>query len=258
VGGQDAGGSGRGALAGDRAIHDRRRDDAHSTTCRRERSGRRVPPVETTLWHVRALLQGYVLEEDSDIHLLLLDPQTRAPMIAEIPASYCAPKVYAARFDAARQAVQNLGHHAARLHRIWWLDYHGAAMPLVDVWGLRILGLRTRAARRGAERRRVASRHAHRAGDVETRRRLTYGTYTPIAFAPVSTNQRLPSGERQSAGLTVGRSDRDLSERAAGRDLAEFVSGVSVNQRLPWDRGRSSRVGCLRRHDVLGDSLRPA
>jgi hypothetical protein len=97
--------------------------------------GDRVPPVETTLWHVRALLQGYVLEEDSDIHLLLLDPQTRAPMIAEIPASYCAPKVYAARFDAARQAVQNLGHHAARLHRIWWLDYHGGAMPLVDVWG---------------------------------------------------------------------------------------------------------------------------
>ncbi len=95
----------------------------------------RVPPVETTLWHVRALLQGYVLESDSDIHLLLLDPQTRVPMIGEIPAAFCAPKAYAAQFDAARQAVQNLGSHEATLHRIWWLDYRGAQMPLVDVWG---------------------------------------------------------------------------------------------------------------------------
>ena len=100
-----------------------------------EHLGDRVPPVETMLWHVRALLQGYALEEDSDIHLLLLDPHTRAPMIGEIPAPFCAPKGYAERFDAARQAVQRLGRHAAVLHRVWWLDYRGAAMPLVDVWG---------------------------------------------------------------------------------------------------------------------------
>lgn len=95
----------------------------------------RRPPLETTLYHLRARLQGYVLEEDGDYHLLLLDPHTGQHMIGEIPAPYCAPTAQAAAFANARATVERIGHHVARFRRIWWLDYRGATPPLVDVWG---------------------------------------------------------------------------------------------------------------------------
>ena len=95
----------------------------------------RRAPVETTLYHLRARLQGYVLEQDGDVHLLLRDPQTGAHMIGEIPAPYCAPGARAATFAHARAAVKSIGRHAAMPRRIWWLDYRGATPPLVDVWG---------------------------------------------------------------------------------------------------------------------------
>jgi hypothetical protein len=97
---------------------------------------RRTAPVETTLWHVRVRLQGYSLEQDSDIHLLLRDPLGGQAMIGEIPAGFCSPEKYAAQYDAARREVERIGRHAAILERVWWLDYHGRQMPLVDVWGV--------------------------------------------------------------------------------------------------------------------------
>ena len=96
----------------------------------------RVPPVETTLWHVRVRLQGYSLEQDSDIHLLLRDPLSGHAMIGEIPAGFCSPEKYAGEFEAARREVERIGRHAAILERVWWLDYRGRQMPLVDVWGI--------------------------------------------------------------------------------------------------------------------------
>jgi hypothetical protein len=95
----------------------------------------RRSPVETTLWHVRARLQGYVQEPDGDMHLLLRDPHTGEAMIGEIPAPYCSPPNHAAQYAAARGAVERIGRHAARPHRIWWLDYRGATPPLIDAYG---------------------------------------------------------------------------------------------------------------------------
>ena len=48
----------------------------------------RVPGMETSMWRVRAELVGYRIEEDSDYHLVLRDPQTSQEMVAEIPAPY--------------------------------------------------------------------------------------------------------------------------------------------------------------------------
>ncbi|HKU81689.1 MAG TPA: hypothetical protein VJP76_05920, partial [Candidatus Tumulicola sp.] len=89
----------------------------------------RKAPVETTFYHVRARLQGYVVEEDGDIHLLLRDPHTNQSMIGEIPAPYCAPGAHAAAFSNARAAVKAIGRHAAIPNRVWWLDYRGATPP---------------------------------------------------------------------------------------------------------------------------------
>jgi len=48
----------------------------------------RVAPVETTVWSVTATLTAYVLEDDSDYHLILQDAQGRT-MITEIPDPGC-------------------------------------------------------------------------------------------------------------------------------------------------------------------------
>ena len=48
----------------------------------------RIPPVETTVFVVNATLTSYSLEEDSDYHLVLSDPQGNT-MIVEIPSPGC-------------------------------------------------------------------------------------------------------------------------------------------------------------------------
>lgn len=93
----------------------------------------RFAPVEDTLFGTRAYLVGYRVENDSDYHLELRDPQSGATLVAEIPAPYCTAR-YANVFAAARAAVDRIGQHTAT-QRWWWLDYHGATPPLVEVYG---------------------------------------------------------------------------------------------------------------------------
>ena len=94
----------------------------------------RVPPLETTLWRVHASLLGYRVEIDSDLHLVLTDPETGRTMIGEIPAPFCTNSPRAPLFKTARTSVQKIGHHVAT-NRWRWLDYHGAAPPSVVVEG---------------------------------------------------------------------------------------------------------------------------
>lgn len=56
---------------------------------RRGPAGSRGRGVESTVYRVRALLVAAKVEADSDIHLVLADPQTRQTMIAELPALGC-------------------------------------------------------------------------------------------------------------------------------------------------------------------------
>jgi hypothetical protein len=95
----------------------------------------RLPPLETTLWRVRARLIGYKLEPDSDFHLVLADPVTGASMVAEIPASYCTASPEGKKFATARANVIRIGHHPAEARHFWWLDYHGATPPTVTIIG---------------------------------------------------------------------------------------------------------------------------
>ena len=95
----------------------------------------RLPPLETTLWRVRARLIGYRLEPDSDFHLVLADPATGDSMIAEIPASYCTTSPEAQNFTAARASVVRIGKHPAEKRYFWWLDYRGATPPTVTITG---------------------------------------------------------------------------------------------------------------------------
>jgi hypothetical protein len=51
----------------------------------------RIPPFEMHTYVVQAVLLGWKLEADSDLHLVIAEPANhRATMIAEIPASGCA------------------------------------------------------------------------------------------------------------------------------------------------------------------------
>src|SRR6266581_833309 len=51
----------------------------------------RVAPFETHLYAVSAVLVGWKLEADSDLHLVIAEPRhLRATMVAEIPAAGCA------------------------------------------------------------------------------------------------------------------------------------------------------------------------
>jgi hypothetical protein len=68
----------------------------------------RVPGVETTTYRVRARLLGFKVESDSDVHLVIADPQSGGTMIAEFPASYCtvgAPQHDRTLMAQARQAL---------------------------------------------------------------------------------------------------------------------------------------------------------
>jgi hypothetical protein len=65
----------------------------------------RFGPVEITTYRVKALLLGYRLEDDEDLHLVLADPNNPTKtMIAEIPASDC---VRDPAFGAKLQKMRN-------------------------------------------------------------------------------------------------------------------------------------------------------
>ena len=51
--------------------------------------GPRVAPAETTVYRVHALLTDYKAENDSDDHLVLLDPGGAGTLVAEIPSPSC-------------------------------------------------------------------------------------------------------------------------------------------------------------------------
>ena len=79
---------------------------------------RRVPPVKTTLWTLRALLVGYRLESDSDFHLVLADPSDPPhTMIGEIPAAFCTDSSKAAAFARAREGVVAIERHTVPIER---------------------------------------------------------------------------------------------------------------------------------------------
>jgi hypothetical protein len=69
----------------------------------------RIRPVETSTYRVRAQLVAFKIEEDSDIHLVIADPNSGGTMIAEFPAPFCVgktnPAAAAAEMKAARGAI---------------------------------------------------------------------------------------------------------------------------------------------------------
>jgi hypothetical protein len=71
-------------------------------------SGRRVAPVETTIWTVHASLLATKVESDEDIHLVIAQPHHLAhTMIVEFPATDCtvgASPRHRAQMRAARAA----------------------------------------------------------------------------------------------------------------------------------------------------------
>jgi hypothetical protein len=65
---------------------------------------RRLRPVETTRWQIRARLLWFKIESDSDVHLVVADPVSGGTMIVEFPAATCV----GARAPAkARQLMKN-------------------------------------------------------------------------------------------------------------------------------------------------------
>lgn len=68
----------------------------------------RTPPVETTIYTVRAKLVSMKVEEDSDMHLVIADPTTGGTMIVEFPSDGCTTSTITklrSKIRAARQAL---------------------------------------------------------------------------------------------------------------------------------------------------------
>jgi hypothetical protein len=96
----------------------------------------RVRPVETTVYSVTATLTDYVMEDDSDYHLVLRDPQGRS-MIVEIPDPGCVgqsspfrPAISQARADFDGKLSATTGFKTANVAvRVtgvgFWDDNHG-------------------------------------------------------------------------------------------------------------------------------------
>jgi hypothetical protein len=93
----------------------------------------RVPPVETTLWIVRARLVGYRLENDADYHVIIADLHSGRTMLAEIPSPDCVQSRQRL-FAAERTFVDALGGHKASSDN-WDLTRGDKAAPIVDVVG---------------------------------------------------------------------------------------------------------------------------
>ncbi len=79
----------------------------------------RVAPVEETVYQLRAILTDYKIENDSDEHLVLLDPGGSGTLVAEIPAPSCLGSASAfgeaiamarAAFDARFHATDRYQH----------------------------------------------------------------------------------------------------------------------------------------------------
>jgi hypothetical protein len=66
----------------------------------------RRPPIETRTWKVSAHLVGFKREADSDIHLVIADPNTGGTMIVEFPASTCVGTKAHARARTLIQAAR--------------------------------------------------------------------------------------------------------------------------------------------------------
>jgi hypothetical protein len=82
----------------------------------------RVAPTEYHVFMVRALLLGWKVETDSDIHLVLAAPgDTTLTMIAEIPNIACAGSdvalVYHGMLEARAAALKRLGTPTAKFKR---------------------------------------------------------------------------------------------------------------------------------------------
>ena len=73
-------------------------------------SRRRVGPIELHVFVLRARLARVIVEDDSDLHLVLRDLEDdRKTLVAEIPHPGCtADRVLGARFEAARQALRRV------------------------------------------------------------------------------------------------------------------------------------------------------
>ena len=95
---------------------------------------RRLAPVETSVWRVRAQLVGYRIEADGDYHLVLRDPRSGATMIGEIPIPRCVA-TRGPQYAALRAEIDRIGHHRATRFW-WWLDYHGATPPTITLSGV--------------------------------------------------------------------------------------------------------------------------
>jgi hypothetical protein len=68
----------------------------------------RMPPVETTVYSVTALLMSMKREKDKDIHLVIADPKVGGSMIVEFPADDCtvgASAAARAKMQGARKDV---------------------------------------------------------------------------------------------------------------------------------------------------------
>ena len=68
----------------------------------------RTPPVETTVWTVKAQLVEMKIEADSDVHLIIADPATGSTMIIEFPSDGCTGNTLATmrpKIRAARKAL---------------------------------------------------------------------------------------------------------------------------------------------------------
>ena len=75
-----------------------------------KKTTQRIPPVETTVYSVKALLMSMRREDDKDIHLVIADPKIGGSMIAEFPADSCttdADPARQAQMQAARDALDS-------------------------------------------------------------------------------------------------------------------------------------------------------
>ena len=93
----------------------------------------RMPPIETTLWSVRARLLAYWVERDSDYHLVLADLNSGKTLYGEIPSPDCV-QTHKNVYAAERAYVDKLGRRPASA-TYWWLNRKGRTPPVVTVAG---------------------------------------------------------------------------------------------------------------------------
>jgi hypothetical protein len=82
----------------------------------------RVAPTEVTMFRISAILIGWKLEGDRDMHLVIADPaQPSITMIAEVPSTTCdhvCSSGHVAQFRAARAAlIAKFGTPTSSFHR---------------------------------------------------------------------------------------------------------------------------------------------